>query len=539
MKKAKKNRKLDIFLKLRRNRFQKRAKKMERKDLEKFYSDRMMSDRGLKQNLRFEFDSLMKSTRERQDFERRAYEAAKFIKDGVRPEAPTQANHYPANLIRDQSRFLYENDTTARRGVDLVVANIIGTGVTPIFQGDPALKDRVEKHFNKWAGSIECDYDGMHTFSGLSSLVTRTCVRDGAAFVVSNFVKKTLKLQVLEPEYLNVNVNQVETPGGGEIRNGIEYDRHNNRKNYYFYVRHPDDPGPGASLEVVDPRSTSVSFSGGRQTVKIPADRVAHVYRIDRANQQDGFGWMAPCLSKLWDLREYEEAKLIQQKIQCSFTAFVEDNYSLSEEEREDFLGDPQELSPNRAVSPGTIEELPTGKSVRFPPQAVTPHEEFVERTIRGIAAALGLSYEAFNDYSKVNFSSGRMGFIEMDRYMKNMVESVFIPRFFNPIASWFFDDLIYKRVIPENHGLSIQWIPPAREMVDPEKETQNLLSLMGADIVSPRYVQARLGLNFDKNIKEIVETKKLYEALGLKPIGLAPAGPSNAEKNFPDEPRY
>ena len=512
----------------------KKARKADRKTLEKFYSDRMMSDRGLRK-VTYQEKHTLSATKERRVFERareqRAYEAARFRKDGVRPEAPTQANHYPADLLRDQARFLYQNDTTSKRAVDLVVANIVGQGVMPIFHGPPQIKDIIQREFDLWSGSTEADYDSMHTFSGLQSLVVRTTVRDGACFILKNFVKKTLKLQVIEPEYLNVHVNRVETEGGGEIRNGIEYDRNNQRIAYYFYVRHPDDPGPGASFEVIDPRSTSVGFSGGRQTVRVPAKRVAHVFRLDRAGQQDGFSWLDSCLSKLWDLREYEEAKLIQQKIQCSFTAFIEDNYSLSEEEREDFLGDPSENSLNRTVSPGSIEELPTGKTVKFPIQAVTPHEEFVERSIRSIAAALGLSYEAFNDYSKVNFSSGRMGFIEMDRHMKNMSQTVFIPQFFNKMTEWFFDHLIYRQILPKEHGLSIKWVLPQREMIDPERETKTLLSLWGANVISAKYVQARLGLNFDKNMEEIAESKKIYKEMGLEEVGLGASGPTTDPK--------
>ena len=523
----------EIISKLRRKRIEKKAKKIERKRLEKFYSDRMMSERGLKAVNHKE--TVLNTTLQRRYYEgkmmKRFYEASQFRKDGVRPEAPTQANHYPADLLRDQARFLYENDTTSRRAIDLVVANIIGQGVMPIFQGSPAIKDIIQREFDRWSNTTESDYDSMHTFSGLQSLVVRTTVRDGACFILKNFVKKTLKLQVLEPEYLNVHVNRVRLDNGGEIRNGIEYDASGQRKGYYFYVRHPDDPGPGASFEVIDPRSTSVTMSGGRQTVRIPAKRVAHVFRLDRANQQDGFSWIGSCLSKLWDLREYEEAKLIQQKIQCSFTAFIEDNYSLSEEEREDFLGDAQENSMNRTVAPGSIEELPTGKTVKFPVQAVTPHEEFVERTIRSVAAAMGLSYEAFNDYSKVNFSSGRMGFIEMDRHMKNMSQTVFIPRFFNQVAEWFFDHLIYREILPLDHGLSIKWVLPQREMIDPEKETRTLLSLWGANVISAKYVQARLGLDFDKNMREIIETKKLYSDLGLEEVGLGASGPTTDPK--------
>lgn len=476
-------------------RAQKRAKKMNRKALEKFYSDSVLG----------------------KDPEKRFYEASQFNKVGPRPEPPNNFNHWPADQLRDQARFLYENDAHARRAVDLVTSNIVGAGIQPIFQGgDPNQRAIAQASFDMWASTTMCDYDGHHNFVGLQAAIVRSVARDGSCFVLQNFVRGVLKLQVLEMEYLNTNMSEFETASGGELRNGIEYDRLGRRTFYHFYARHPDDPYLGASFEIENPRGTSVGVGGGRETLKIPAKRVAHIFRLDRVGQQDGVSWLSSCLAKLWDLREYEEAKLIQQKLQCSITAFVEDNYSLTEEEREDFLGKLDKDTLNRTIQPGMVEELPTGKSITFPPQAATPNEDFVVRSVRAIAASLGLSYEAFNDYSQVNFSSGRMGFIEMDRHMKNLTNTVFIPKFFNVISGWFFDNLIYQKKIDRKHHLTVQWIVPPREMIDPEKETNNLINLWEKGIVSAKYVQVKLGLNFDKNIQEIIEIKKLYKDLGL-----------------------
>ena len=490
-------------------RLKKKAEKLDRKQLEQFYSDRMMQERGIKKEQRF-------------------YEAALFKKNNVRPEPPNELNHYPAEELRNQARFMYQNDAIGRRAVDLVVSNVVGPGIVPIFQGhDSKIKLACQRAFDIWSSSTVCDYDGVHNFAGLESLVVRTTCRDGSCFVIENHVKGILKLQVLEPEYLNTFINKPNLENGGEVRNGIEYDRYNRRSAYYFYEHHPDDYSVGASFEIDDPRGISVGHAAGKRTIKIPAKRVAHVYRSDRASQQDGFSWLGPCLDKLWDLREYEEAKLIQQKLQCSITAFVMDNYSLSEEEREDFLGEPRENSESRSIKPGTVEELPTGKSVVFPPQAATPNEAFVERSIRAVASTLGLSYEAFNDYSQVNFSSGRMGFIEMDRAMKNTTNSIFVPRFLNPVTDWFLKHAVYQRYIPRDHGLSVNWVLPAREMIDPQKEIETLLTLWGSNVVSAKYVHARLGLNFDKNLEEIVESKKVYKELGLAALGVGYGEPT------------
>lgn len=481
----------------RHKRIEKRAKKMKRQQLEKFYSDRMLDERGVK--------------------EKRFYEAALFNKQGPRPEPPNNFNHWPADQLRDQARFLYENDTHARRAIDLVTANVVGSGIQPIFQGgDPTQRAIAQAAFDMWAGTTLCDFDNHHNFMGLSTAMVRTVSRDGACFVVQNFVRGVLKLQLLEPEYLNTYISEAVTATGGEIRNGIEYDKNGKRVFYYFYARHPDDPYLGANFEIENPRSTSVGVGGGRETLKIPAKRVTHVFKIDRLGMQDGFSWLAPCLSKLWDLREYEEAKLIQQKLQCSITAFVQDNYSLTEEEREDFLGEPDKDTMNRIIQPGQIEELPTGKTVEFPPQAATPNEDFVVRSVRAIAASMGLSYEAFNDYSQVNFSSGRMGFIEMDRHMKNLTNTIFIPKFFNVVQDWFLENLIYLKKIDRQHRISAHWVVPPREMIDPEKETNNLINLWEKGLVSAKFVQTKLGLNFDKNIQEVIEIKKLYKELGL-----------------------
>ena len=477
--------------------------------------------------------------------ERRFYEATQIHKDQVRSDPPNQRNHWQGKDLRDQARHLYENDPIARRVVDSITANMIGDGIKPIAESQSdLLRDITQKYLDRWVNCTECDFDQSHSIVGLQSLIVRALVRDGAVFVHKVYNKRMLQIQVLEADYLDVWSNY-ETDRGGEVRNGIEFDRFGRIIAYHLYERHPDDMLHGLQLETPDPRSISTGYRGrGGKVIRIKAEDICHIRRIDRPNQMDGHSWLAPALLKLWDLREYEEAKLIQQKIQCSFTGFIEDNFSLSEEEREDLLGESQDDDPlTRSVRPGTIEELPVGKTVNFPTPSSTQNEAFVERCLRSIAGAMGVSYEIFNDYSQVNFSSGRMGFLEMDRQMKHFSKTILMPQFFEKINKWIEDHLVYIGKIPWGSDLTIKWTLPVREMIDPDKEVGTIMKMMAANLISYQEAHAMLGKNFKKNLQEIVAGRQDYMDNDLPLIGvqagLTTQGPYIVPENAPPEDQY
>ena len=446
--------------------------------------------------------------------ETRLFDAVKFNKEEVSSDAPNLRNNWQAKPLRDQARHLYENDPIARRVVDSICSNMVGEGIMPMAECDhPIVKKRVQNFLDHWVNCVECDFDGTHSIIGLQSLIVKALVRDGSVFVHRTFNKKKLQLQVLEADYLDIYSNR-ETAKGGEIRNGIEFDRHGRVIAYHLYEHHPDDVLNGVQYQIDDPRAISTGYRGrGGEVIRIRAAHICHIRKVDRPNQQDGLSWLAPALEKLWDLKEYEQAKLIQQKIQASFTGFVEDNFSLSEEEREDFLGESEDgNSLTRSVRPGTIEELPFGKTVTFPPAAATPNEDFVERCLRQIAGALGVSYEIFNDYSQVNFSSGRMGFLEMDRQLKHYAKTILMPQLLDKVGGWVIEHLQYHGQVPTGYRVSIKWVLPVREMIDPEKETNTIMKLVTAGLMSYQEAHTKLGKNFDKNIQEIKAGIEIYQ---------------------------
>ena len=465
--------------------------------------------------------------------ERRLYEAANLYKEGVLSEAPNQRSHWQARPLRDQARHLYENDPVARRVVDSIVCNMIGSGVTPLVRSsvNRELASKVDRWVSDWAGSTECDYDGDSNLVGIQSLAVKSLVRDGAVFIRRIVKNRKLKLQVLEADYLDVTYNGENEKNKNQIINGIEFSKKGQAVAYWLYEFHPEDVqfnGLGSQVQIENPRAVSVGVGGrGGQTLRVPATEVCHVRRVDRAGQNDGFSWLAPALIKIWDLREYEDAKLKQQKIQACFTAFVEDNFALSEEEREDFIGDDPSSGAEgmREINAGYVENLPPGKTITFPSPTGTTDERFVERCLRQIAAALGVSYEIFNDYSNVNFSSGRMGFLEMDRHLKHALNTIVIPQALEKIADWVLVHLEMNDVIPSFHDIKIRWSPQAREMIDPGAETNAILTMLGGNLISLREAHSMLGYDFEKNIAEILDSNTYLKEVGLTPLEVAPGG--------------
>ena len=473
--------------------------------------------------------------------ERRLYEATRVLRPGVRQTAPNQRNNWEAEELRDEARFLYQNDPIARRVVDSIVSNMVGKGITPIVRSEtPAQETEVEQLFNYWTMTTNGDFYQDNNLAGMQALIVKTLVRDGAVFVRRVVRNRELSLQIMEHDYLDThkNENVFQQNKGNMVINGIEYDRNSKVVAYWLYERHPGDI-TNSPLNKYRQRNTPFSQGGNApyKSIRVQAKEICHIKRIDRPGQQDGESWLAPAIIKLWQLKEYEEAKLEQQKLQASFTAFIKDNFAMSEDERFNLIGTDDEFElGGKAVTPGHIEELPPGKDVSFPNSAQTGNEMFVERCLRSIAGAMGVSYEIFNDYSKVTYSSGRMGFLEMDRYLKHILKTVIEPQFLTPLNEWIINHLIINSKLPMENDVTIEWASPAREMIDPQKEVASLAAMVANNFISMREAHAILGKDFDQTINDIQKSNDKLAAVGLSKLLSVQGGAAAEEVILPPE---
>ena len=167
-------------------------------------------------------------------------------------------------------------------------------------------------------------------------------------------------------------------------------------------------------------------------------------------------------------------------------------------------------------IEPGTLEVLPPGKSIEFAtPPSVEGYSEYAKNNIRGVACALGVSYEALSmDYSNVNFSSGRMGWIEMHRTIEDMRYTILIPKLLNRVADWFFESISYLGYNVSN--LKATWTPPKREMIDPASEIPATVDGIRAGLITYSEALQSLGKDPEEHMERIKKDFEKIDQNGL-----------------------
>jgi len=363
------------------------------------------------------------------------------------------------HLVRDRARDLCRNNPYATGGVGSIVSNSVGTGIIcQPFSSDQSKADRALTLWRKWSESIDCDADGLHDFNGLQNLAFRSMVEGGEALVVRRWRKTNagykipvpFQVQVLEGDYIDTAKSFEVGQSGGYILQGVEFNAVGRRVAYWLFDRHP-----GEAI-TVNGKSSLVSK-------RVDAKDIIHLFRADRAGQVRGIAWAAPCILRLKDFDLFEDAVNMRMQIAACFSAFVGDIEAPAEAG-----GAKSSLSDK--LSPGAIEILPPGKTITFPNLPTAQDDGHSIRMLRSIAKGLGISYEVLSgDYSNVNYSSGRMGWIEMHRNIESWRWITFIPRMCNPVYAWFQEAA--SLVGQSMDDVLPLWTPPKREMIDPTKE--------------------------------------------------------------------
>lgn len=256
---------------------------------------------------------------------------------------------------------------------------------------------------------------------------------------------------------------------------------------------------------------------------RVPADDVIHVFRLDRIGQADGVPWSAPAIIRLKDLDEYEDAELIRQKIASCFVGFVHDI------EAPDTDPSTQDKLDIDRVEPGLLETLPPGKTVTFgsppPAQNYGPH---TQQTLRSIAAGWGITYESLTgDYSQVNFSSGRMGGLEMAKNTRQGQNHMMIPLMCKGVWRWFNEAAIISGIA--KNMIPATWTPPARDMIDPVKETEAIKAQVRCGLKSLSEAISERGSDPTVVMQQIADDNKELDRLRLK-VDVDPRSDSGVE---------
>jgi len=438
---------------------------------------------------------------------KRKYEGAATGRrmDGWNSGGGTSANaevKMGASSIRERARDLCRNNAYATKGLDVIVNSVIGKGIyTQIMAPTNDVDQKFTKLFQDWAGSIRCDFDGVNNYYQMQRLVLRTVAESGECLIRKRIpIEKTeipLQLQILEPDYLDTSRDGFKNnETGNEVWQGIEIDAQGRRVAYWLFTDHPGE--------------TSRSLKSSFQSVRVPKEDILHVYKMDRPGQLRGVSWFATVIVTLRDFDDYLDAQLLRQKIAACYSVFIQDieTPELTAENQAKLIGE--------RLEPGGIEILPPGKTISFAnPPGVQNFQEYTSSVLRSISSGLGVTYEALtNDYSQVNFSSGRMGWLEFQRNVDAWRWLLLVPQFCKPGFQWFLESA--SLVGASAQGVTAKWTAPRREMIDPVSEVNALNQAVRSGFVTLSEAIRQSGSDPEDHLNEIQSDNAKLDEKGI-----------------------
>jgi len=410
----------------------------------------------------------------------RAYEAAS-PRDSWRPRrlgASAQADHMAdATLLRGKARSLVQNVPYIATSLDALVANVIGTGITPRFTGPQA--DTLNQLWKAWVDV--CDADGRLDFYGQLAVAYRAMEQDGEVLLrlrprrIEDGLPAPLQTQLLEIDWLDSTRNTGRSGGGSDgaapgntIVEGIEYDGIGRVAAYWLWDQHPGD----------------MTLLRGTRTFsrRIPAASIIHLFDPKRPGQARGITRLAPVIARTRDTQLLEDAHLARKNLEARLSVLVSGDASLLANEFQEgstsatgaasatvarATGDLGELAS------GSITELPAGSAVEFiDPKATPGHVEDIKHHLHIITAALGVTYEmATGDMTEVNFSSARVRGLDVRRGFEHTQWMVIIPRYCRPIADAFVRAAKDAGKVPERLQYGVEYDCPKWDYINPEQE--------------------------------------------------------------------
>ena len=387
------------------------------------------------------------------------------------PQSADTVMERARNRLRDHARWLDENHDLAVGILDDLVLNIVGSGVGI----EPATEDRRGQPLHAlnrqlrdlWADFWEFpETSGELPGSEVERLICRSWLRDGEMFIRHVVGHPSLRyksripyaLELLEADFVPYDYT------ADNATHGVIKDEWGQPTGYVVYRQHPGELHGKSTLE----------------TRIIPAEFMTHLKLVKRLHQTRGVSVFHAVLSRLDDIKDYEESERIAARIAAAFTGFIKRNGDY----------DPSAVDPETGrrtfeMSPGMIfDDLAPGEDVGTirsdrPNSGLEP---FRDSQMRAVAAgtrtrfsSVARNYNGTYSAQRQELVEGNVGYRAYFSYLRTRLYrqiwrrtvdtailsgTLKLPRALNPATLY----------TPEIRQPAIPWIDPEREAAAYEK---------------------------------------------------------------------
>jgi len=429
---------------------------------------------------------------------------------------------YALRNIRARGRHLAQNDAFAKKFLHLTRANAVGpSGFTLRVKGldtkgnvDRATSKKLEKDFAEWSRRENCTVTGTMSLRAVDTLIEETIAREGEIFIrkiYSPDFEFGMKLQVIEPDYVDERLNHRNPVTKNVVRLGIEFDKLHRPVTYYFREAI-------AEFDIFGIGSQSYRF------IPVPASEVYHLFDRERADQSRGVPRLVTAMLTLNMLGGWDESALTNARIASSkFGAWVNKNGTVEEPVEDE--EEPETGNQIDTVEAGEFVIAPPGTELQqFDPKYPEhEHGPFTKSMLRRVAGGTNVTYESLgNDRESVNYSSIRTGKLEeWDGW--RMVHADHIETMSDPLyRDWLSAALMagrlpyikWRQYDQYKNGV---WSGRGWDWVDPLKDVISSTSEVAAGMNSLRRQLAERGLDYEEIIDELAADIKYARDAGLE----------------------
>lgn len=406
---------------------------------------------------------------------KRYYDAAKVTNYRKKPNAtnsPQLSTQQGSKILRDFARDLDENHDLAIGILDDLVNKIVGTGI-PIYstvknnKGEliASVNEQIARVFSDWKRRPEASR--TLPFNEMTRLICRTWLRDGET-IAQRIKGNTPKLQhhsttpytleLIEADLLPYDLN---TKSPRLIVQGIELNNWSQPQAFHLLKSNPS--------EYFNLRTRP------EDTKRVQSDNIFHAKFIRRYTQIRGVSVLHGVITRLDDLKDYEESERIAARVAAAFTGYIKKS---PDTQRTVIADDPE--SRQMEMSPGMIfddllpgEEVGTIGSNRPNPEL----SNFRNAMQRAAACGTGTNYSSISKNYEGSYSSQRQSMVESTPSYDKLRE-YFIEIFIRPMYTDFLDMAITAGniMLPSDvdrqslydvdiRGIAMPWIDPKKEV--------------------------------------------------------------------------
>lgn len=440
------------------------------------------------------------------------YEAARPTRTRRNPADNRSGNSLTegaAETMRGQARHLEQNHDLARGILTCLVNNVVGPkGIGVEFQPKNAdgtvnkeLADELNWFFAEWGRHPETS--GEYNWAKTQRMMARAWCRDGEVLskslmgnipMLRHGTLVPYSLELLEADHIaDLNDNSK------NLIQGIERNAWGQPRFVYLYDQHPGD-----------------AFGFQMRYRRTAAEDVDHLKMTDRIRQNRGVSIFAAVLSRLNDLKDYEEAERVAARISAAMAAYVKKGTP------DMYVGDSDEEDDERAFefAPGVVfDNLAPGEDVgtlqsNRPSQLLMPYRDAM---MKAVASGTGSGYSTISkDYSGT-YSAQRQELVEQWVNYAALSDE-FIGGFVAPVVRRFIRLAVMSgRVtvpgtVDRDTLFDVDYLTPAMPWIDPAKEAKGHAENLRLRITSPQKIIRSRGDNPDEVLDQIQQWNKKLE---------------------------